>query len=263
MLDLILLPDAPSVGCEAVNPAAAVEFVTGTPEWSGARVIIVGEVHGRIAAPCVVEALARQLIAEQRHIAFGFEDEGDPPAVLEGIKAALGDHNVPAALALVLATPSWSVRPHDGRESLAVYQLYRFAFEEISGAPERMEFLNHDRGGPGQLDKRETMTRRLAGLIDANSPDTVVLALVGNNWSGGYTDSICARLEETTGIDPLCLDVRQTLHSRSGACEWTFGTPAVMNLINMRDRQNPVDYVMTTPCERRIGPAIDWLRPPP
>lgn len=263
MLDLILLGDAPMVDCEAINPAPAVEMIASTPEWGFARVIIVGEVHGRLAAPCIVEALARRLIAGDRTVAFGFEDEGDPPAVLGGIKDAIASKDVEAALALVLETPSWADRPHDGRETLAVYQLYRFAFEEISGSPERLEFLNHGRREPGQLDKRETMTRRLAGLIESNGPDVVVLALVGNNWTGGYIDSICARLEETSGIDPLCLEVGRTLHSTSDDCEWAFGTPAVMNFINVRDWDNPVDYVMTTPCDRRSGPAIDWLATPP
>jgi len=245
----------PLADCGPVAPDAVVERVVTKPEWDPARVIIVGEVHGRLAAPCVVEALARRLIAEGRPVAFGFEDEGDPPPVLASIKEAVAREDIDGALARILATPSWAVRPHDGRESRAVYRLYRFAFTEVSGAPHRVDFINHDALDGGQEAKRNTMTRRLAELVSANPPPAVTLALVGNNWTGGHPDSICAHLTATTGVDPLCLEVGGPLRE-AVECGWEMGRPEIMDMIRVAGQPEPVDYVLRTYCDEKVGPAV-------
>jgi hypothetical protein len=253
------LPDAFEARCAALRPMAAVEQLADTPEWGEAEVVIIGEVHGRISAPCLLEALAQRAISEGRAVAFGFEDEGDPAETLAGIKQAIANEDIAGALARVVATPSWSTPWHDGRESVAIYALFHFAFTAISGAPQRLEFLNHGRGQRGQQAKRDTMTRRLADLLARQSPDTVTFALMGNNWTGGYADSVCVHLEATAGVDPLCIEVSGVPGDGAAACSWRMGPPSVMDLNVVAGWDDPVDYVLRTPCERRVGPAVEAL----
>jgi hypothetical protein len=220
------------------------------------QLIIIGEVHGGIAAPCMFEAIARRLIADGRPLAFGFEDSGGTEAHRDLISAAIAEAHSDEAMDLVLETPSWSVRPFDGRQTLAMARLYQLAFNHVAGQPDRIQWLATGEAPP-QIGKRDEMTRRLHALSELSEPDTVVMAIMGNNWSGGYTDSVCTQLMER-GIDPLCIEVHP--RGQREDCSWRIGTPAEIGLWGIRGWEDPVDLELHTPCEQRGPSAIDVMR---
>lgn len=128
---------------------------------------------------------------------------------------------------------------------------------ESGGRPERTAWLLQGDPEPGQTLKRDTITANLVALIHRSGPNAVVLALMGNNWSGGRPDSVCTQLMER-GIDPLCIEVHP--RAQSDDCAWRIGTPAEIGLWTIRGWEDPVDLELHTSCDRRSPAAIDVLR---
>jgi hypothetical protein len=135
-------------------------------------------------------------------------------------------------------------------------RLYQLAFNHVAGQPDRIQWLATGEAPP-QIGKRDEMTRRLHALSELSEPDTVVMAIMGNNWSGGYTDSVCTQLMER-GIDPLCIEVHP--RGQREDCSWRIGTPAEIGLWGIRGWEDPVDLELHTPCEQRGPSAIDVMR---
>lgn len=248
-LALALTPDP----CGGLLVDEALAGLEARADLGAARVIIVGEVHGYTAAPCMVEAIARRLMQDGRALAFGFEDHGGTDEQRAAMADAIAEGRSEDAMAVLLTTDTWSRRPFDGRQTVAWARLHRLAFDHIAGQPERLEWIWRDQE-PREFGKRDAMTSNFMALIDRVAPSTVPIALVGNNWSGRQHHSVCTQLMER-GIDPLCIEVHP--RGQSDNCTWRIGTPAEIGLWTIRGWDDPVDLELHTSCDRRSPYAVE------
>lgn len=210
-----------------------------------ADAILIGEVHRRTAAPCVMIELSGHLDASGNRVNFAFEE-----GLQDGVEEALALRDDQGVLTALLTSDSWRAGPWDGRQSLAWYTAIGHALALTGAAPERLAWLMAGESLPGQSDKRDLMTDNLVELLARQPEDAITLAIMGNNWTGNPVDSVCAAARRE-GYDILCLEVDddpgRTCPAEGGA--WRIGPPSRMRMVSPQD--DPVDLVLLSPCERR------------
>lgn len=137
------------------------------------RLTLVGEMHGTRETPALVGAAIEHLAAKGETVVLALEiADREQPA----IDAYLASAGTPADRAALLASPHWAQPPHDGRDSVAMFDLIermrvlRAGGNDIAVAPFDPDGLeDRDRG----------MADRLRALA-AGRAHARILVLTGN-----------------------------------------------------------------------------------
>lgn len=211
--------------------------------------MLVGEVHGRAAAPCLVKQLLEISLASGRATALALELPNNTS--IEGARAQAAPTEIIEALSQI---PFWTNPPYDGRQSVAWLDLILAASSERAMVPLGFVSPSTEARRVNQSYKRDVMTNGILSLQSSLPPDGVVVGLVGNNWT--RITSVCGALENH-GLDVLCIDVvRENSHCKQTEIAWELVPPSAHRLYTPSADRDFVDFYARVNCNVRMPPAF-------
>lgn len=212
-------------------------------------VVLVGEVHGRAAAPCLVKHLLGTSLASGLSTALALELPNNT-----SIENARAQTEPPEIIDALSQIPFWTSPPFDGRQSVAWLDLILAASSEQRWVPVRFVSPSTEADSVSQSYKRDVMTDGIYSLRSSLPAGGVVIGLVGNNWT--RNTSVCESLG-SLGLRVLCIDVvRQNDHCQQTEITWEFVSPASHRLIAVPADRDFVDFYARVTCDVRMKPAF-------
>lgn len=191
--------------CAPIQPATAAQASCSQPfelpaAVSGARLIILGEMHGTQETPLFAAELACTLAQRGGRATLALEMDHREQAALDAYLASDGGE---AARRALLSTSFWSATS-DGRASTGTVAMIE-RVRVLRKAGVQLALLPIDDWGTGAAGREPAMTERLSAALDAD-PSRRFVVLVGN-----------AHAKETRGNprdpDYASLAVRLTDHN--------------------------------------------------
>jgi hypothetical protein len=170
---------APLLLAAATSNAPACTPIAGWDElWTAdTRVVVIGEIHGSNEVPAVF-ADAVCLTAQSRRVVVALEQPASDQAAIDAFIASDGG---PDAQAVFMRALMWNMPTKDGRSSQAYFRLFETlrqmrAAGRIEGVVAFQPVMLS--AGPSPPAQYEKAMAEL--LLSGLSPNTVVVALVGN-----------------------------------------------------------------------------------
>ncbi len=172
-LATVALAMPPDTG--AIRDAAALVPI----DDDGARIIVLGELHGTRETPALAEALVRRLAERGEPVTLALEAHASEQSRIDAFLASSGDT---ASRSELQSGPFWAVQPgrSDGRRSVALLDLLD-AVRRLRGDGAALRVLAFDAGnaGAGADERNRRMAARLREAVESDSARRFVV-LIGN-----------------------------------------------------------------------------------